>query len=220
MANKVNRTNPSNRWAAFKSLLSKGLDIGLNYIFDPVFFISFLGPIVVGSSYFMIMHRYNDPSSPEYLAVQAAAANPYTYALISYNIQYFVLIVAFVFLLTEAFLGGWKLITSCPMNKLQPLVKESMFTKGIILFTAILVVLIVVGLVSTFPHIDINLYLKSREVLIPGTEHALPPFSSPITIYRIMFAIYGLLFARWKSTVLPELIAAANGAKKDDVLIV
>ena len=191
---------------AIVQFFSKLLNILLNYILTPIFFISFLGPTIIGNNYFMIVNLLKS-NTPQ---IKEAADNPYTYALISYHIQLLVLILAFVFFILETIAMVYNCFLNHSISQLKPKFNSSLLS----LFLSFSFIIIFSFLITDFArgtfssNIDITLYFKELEKpIIFG--NGLPPWNL-ITGYRITIAVYGILLSIWENKTLPVLLASST----------
>ncbi len=199
--------------SAINTFIAKIISFLLDYFFDPLFFIAALGPLIVGSNYFMIVRLF----TKENPLIKQAKENPYTYALISYNIQYFVLFIVFIFFISETALAFKSVFRNLSINQVIPVFKTSNFTKFMCLFFAGIFAFMIYDFIrGSFAQVDIDLYLKEREVRVFSFwEPTWPPFKSAITQFRITFIIYAILLSLWKSQTLPHLIETSKRTPSD-----
>lgn len=183
----------------------------LTYLLNPAFFISVLGPTIVGNNYFK-MEAVSIIEKNSLLS--SSIHNEYTYALISFNIQFFVLVIAtvyFTFSVIKLFhhrknyTSGTSEGLSVMSNESPPILHNH-GTWGVLIITVGVILAIVTWLSIfgfTFIKSDtISLYLKSNEKRIFSFwDLAWPPFGSRITWFRFAIAIFALIITAYQDKI-------------------
>jgi len=173
----------------------------LNYVLQPTFFIASFGPSIVSGNYNMVVNYFRHVKE-----IEAASQNPYTYALVSYHTQYFVLFLSYIFFIAETAVVArnsfrqenafHQLASHFESHTPVAVVTKSLCIAFIALFTATFWAF-ASGL---FVQTDVTLYQHRYERSFLWFKHFWPP-PTAITWFRGAFIIYGIFLSIWKAKV-------------------
>ena len=178
----------------------------ISSFFNPVVIISLFGPLIQYVNIILLRYRLSlqleEPLSELYELID----NIWVQALLSFNTQLFVLLLAWVFIFVEFARVVSPLIRKYNLEEIRVLVNGS--TISYVMGLAILLFLFA-GIFSflngTFASPNsIPLYLPKDKALIGRLT--LPPFNSSVTIARGLIILQGVFFSYWERRILPELV--------------
>jgi len=196
---------------SFRSFLAAAI----GYFFSPVVIIALFGPLIQYVNIVILRHRLSFQSEESMSGLLEALDGLWVSALISFNNQMFVLLLAWVFIFIEFVRVVQPQIRDYSFNRLRKLANQSTSTYLMLL----IVVLFFFGGMFTFlagafasPKL-ISLY-KPASLETAGVL-TLPPFNSNITIARGLIIFQSLFFSYWEKSVLPNLISKDNNTHNE-----
>ncbi len=163
-------------------------------LFHPVLLISFFGPLVVGLN-LRLVQLYDSP-------LKKLLEDKWVFALIDFHLQFYTLILAYLFFWIEVFARAFWFIQKTP--HVPTAIQALRDSAPAMLITTLVVLNLFGGAYALFsgqlasPE-TIELYLPSDAHRLGEIE--IPPLESPITWFRALLVASGVVLGLWEPPI-------------------
>jgi hypothetical protein len=186
----------------------------LKSIFNPITLVSIFAPILILQISFLklkdVLGNSHYSSNPLYADLKSlVTSNAWADTLVDINIQYVVLLVAFLFAIIQSFSGLLSLLRNYNIGEvIDKWSDNSSALTYLIISTLMIIGGGVVFLTGTFMTPEqINLYrLNSNDPIFSFFGIHAPPLTSYIFIFRVLLSIYGVYLSFFIANILPKIL--------------
>lgn len=186
----------------------------LKSIFNPITLVSIFAPILILQISFLklkdVLSNSHYSTNPLYADLKSiVTTNAWADTLVDINIQYVVLLVAFLFAIIQSFSGILSLLRNYKIGEvIDTWSDNSNALTYLILSTVMIIGGVIVFLTGAFMSPEqINLYREnSRNPLFSFFGIHAPPLTSYIFIFRMLLSIYGVYLSFFIANILPKIL--------------